>query len=265
MIPNALVAMAVLAVAGTPPYKCGEKRTIRRAYGPVERSVDCGLWKEGTVIVSETLGKERHGTTLILDTNWRLRDSSFYAKGKKEGRSVRRDSLGNLHGFSCFENGIPVGAAEEYHAPGVLASMKSFDSAGNEHGSTLEWWPNGTMRKDLTFDHGVLQRWLDFYPTGKPRLLYTAQYGNRKDGTAGRMIASMQTWAPDGRPTGMVRDGSGEALLFLLDGGKDPAVLGVLRETYRDGEVQGTETLDTAKAYRRLDSLDRAAKAAGKP
>lgn len=254
-----VIGFAIFLASGTEKasYKCGEARKVKRPYGTVLRTVDCEYAELGTIGVVEYKGKVQHGSTIHFDASWRMRDSSFYLNGKTHGRVVFWDSLGNVRGYSEFKDGVKVGKEEFFHAPGVPASIVRYDSNGKEHGSWLEWWPNGSLRKDLTLNHGLIHRWLDFYPTGKPHLLYTARY-RKKDGLEyERRIDTMRTWAPDGRPSGDVRDGKGEVLLFLMDAKKDNAVFGVVRETYRDSVVKAVEALDTVKAYKKLDSLVR--------
>lgn len=166
--------------------------------------------------------------------------------------------------FASFAFGAPSSSQspvteETYHAQGVLASLKNFDEGGKVHGAWLEWWPNGAMKMDQTLSHGLEQRRLDFYPTGKPRLLYTVHYVKQKGVQNKRRFPTLQSWAPNGRPTGMVSEGMGEVMVFHLDDKNDNAILRVVRETYRDSVLKDAETLDTAQAFQRLDSLARAA------
>jgi hypothetical protein len=166
--------------------------------------------------------------------------------------------------LAAFAAGMPDSlpsprTVETWHSPGVLASVKTLDSSGREHGAWLEWWPGGAMKMDRTLFHGQVQRQLDFYVTGRPRLLRTFHHGDGKAPEGKPRFPTLQAWAPDGRTTGMVREGNGEVMVFLIDERKGGAVTGVAWETYRDSLRIGAVHLDTSRAFRRLDSLTRAA------
>lgn len=241
--------------ANSVPYKCGQKAVINRTYGKVELRVRCEFIEDNIIGVLEYKDNIQHGISVHYDSLWRIKDSSFYIHGKKNGDLVFFDSLARDRGRVHYKNGIRVGKEEFFYSPSQPDHVKHYDKEGKEHGPWLEWWPNGNKRKEMELWHGQLRNSLEFFPNGKPRLKYSVHFKKISPILYDRKVSDMETWAPDGRPAGMVQKGAGEVLLFQLD--EDKLIPEVIRETYRDSLVKGVDVLDTLQAYRRLDSLKR--------
>ena len=219
------------------------------------RVVDCEYLKDNSISVLEFKGEAQHGISIHYDSLWRIRDSSFFRHGKKNGDLVFFDSLANEIGRVHYKNGIRVGKETLFYSPGLPELVKHYNKDGKEDGPWLEWWPNGNKRKELELSHGQLRTSLEFFPNGKPRLKYSVHFKKVSPILYDRKVSAMETWAPDGRPAGKVEMGNGEVLLFQLD--EDKVIPEVIRETYRDSLVKDVNVLDTLQAYRRLDSLKR--------
>jgi antitoxin component YwqK of YwqJK toxin-antitoxin module len=228
---------------------------VIRPYGKVQLEIDCYSRDNNILSFVEWKGKTQHGIQMDYDTLWRKKDSSFFVNGKEEGIVRFWDTTGFETGRINYKRGIRVGKEEGYYAPGKPEVIKFYDKNGKEHGSWKEWWPNGNPRKDLTLNHGQLQRSLEFFPNGKPRVQYEVRFRKLNELEYARRVPTMETWAPDGRSSGKVRGGKGETLIFQLE--EDKLVKEVVHETYRDSVVVDVEVLDTTQAYQRLDSLAR--------
>lgn len=253
MIPVYLGLLSLML--NTHSNKCGDTSTVHRPYGKIIRVVECEYIRDNIISVLEYKGETQHGTTIHYDSLWRIKDSSFFVNGKKNGDIVFFDTLARESGRITYKNGVRVGKEAFFFSPGHPERVKYYDKDGKEHGPWFEWWPNGNKRKELELSHGQLRNSLEFFPNGKPRLKYSVHFKKVSPILFDRKVSDMETWAPDGRSAGKVQKGAGEVLLFQLD--EDKLIPEVILETYRDSLVKGVDVLDTLQAYRRLDSLKR--------
>lgn len=224
-------------------YSCGEKKTFIRKYGKVEMRVDCELIK-GRILVSEFKGNILHGSSQGFDrgSGWR-RDSCFYMNGKETGLSLVWDSLGNVIRRSTTKNGVQVGKMESFFGLGRPAVVKFYNSSGREDGPIQEWWKNGNKKAELVAKNGQIVSGTEYYPDGKPRIAYVTKY-QPKRGVFGTKYIQLESWAPDGRPSGKIVAGNGEYLIWPAEP-SSPFFLH--REIYKDSLMIQVDELDSAK------------------
>lgn len=249
MIYFALVLSAVGYGFSQPTYKCGSSVVLSRPYGKVEQRVDCADWERfGYMTVTEYKGDAVHGISMSLDRRGRKLDSTFFLDNKKSGFSFCWDTLGNVLCKHQYRDGKQIGLREEYYSPGKPAMRKTYNDSGVQHGFEKVWWRNGNLKHEYTIDRGTAVQAKEYFPTGKPRSRHRRPY--QESGTVGafkRKLIDAETWAPNGKSTGTVKNGNGRLLRFSAEPDSLTGRYTVWDETYKDSLLSKGGKLDSAR------------------
>lgn len=232
-------------------YKCGEKKMVDRPYGKVQLRVNCDL-DTTEMWVSEYRGDEPHGISIAFDreTGRRL-DSCFFRNGKQEGQRLAWDSTGFIKYRETYRNGSPYGKKVSFFGPNRPATLSNYDSKGRKHGLQQEWWPNGNKKFEVTFKNGEPLSGTEYYQNGRPRIRFVMPFQPKRDWISQHTI-SYESWAPDGRAAGVVKNGQGEIVRFLDTVTTLPSE--GFHEVYRDSLQDKVEDWDAATVAKWLEN-----------
>ena len=108
-----------------------------------------------------------------------------------------------------YFNGLKEGKAESYYETGVLKEER-FYLNNRKHGNHQGWWPNGSMKFDISFENGLTEgESLEWYENGTPYKAF--HYLN------GQEVGSQKMWQLDGgiRANYVVKNGHRYGLIGL--------------------------------------------------
>jgi hypothetical protein len=232
-------------------YQCGEKRIVNRHYGKVELRVNCTL-DTTAMWVAEYRGDKLHGISVAYDRATGMHsDSSFFQNGKEQGTSLGWDGTGFVTNKVTYRNGLPIGREERYFGPGKPAAILNYNSKGRKHGQQQEWWPNGSKKFEVTYKNGEVLSGMEYYQNGRPRIRYVMPSQPKRNWFS-QLTISYESWAPDGRSAGVVKNGQGEIVRFR------DTVTNIhsegFHEIYRDSLQANVEDWDAATVAKWLEN-----------
>ena len=248
MLKFLVILFSVNIISAKSPFTCGQNEIRIRPYGLVELRVNCeGMEEYNSISVLEFKNKTRvqHGISIHYDSLWRMRDSSLYINGKKNGLIIFWDTAGNLIGRRTFRHGIQVGKDENYWSPGHPSVTKNYNSQGNEDGLWAEWWKNGNKKAEFIAKNGRIVSGTEYYANGKPRVHYVTKYEPKNKNVFKKKYILAESWAPSGKSAGKIVNGNGEWIIF--PDGKDNTEPTVSRAVYKDSLMIKGEILDSAE------------------
>lgn len=173
-------------------------------------------------------------------------DSNFYVNNRRLGTALCWDSLGNILCREEYKDGKNVGRMESNFGPGRPALLKDFNDSGNAHGIERTWWKSGNLEKDFWNERGSTIRGAEFYPNGKLRYRHERPY--QTPGSVGafkRKLISGQTWAPNGKSTGKVKQGNGKLIRFSAEPDTVTGRYRAWHETYKDSVLESGGKVDS--------------------
>lgn len=243
-----LIFLSSIIGIGKPAFRCNDTLHVTRPYGVVQQRVDCSDFERfGFTTVTEYQGDSLHGASVRYDRKWRKVDSTFYLNNREHGTSLCWDSLGNIRCKEHHRHGVMFGLRESYFSPGKPAMMKTYNDSGVAHGYEKVWWRNGNLKHEYQIDRGTALQAKEYFPNGKLRSRHRRPY--QVAGSVGvfkRKLIEAETWAPNGRSTGKVKDGNGRLLRFSAEPDSLTGRYTVWDETYTDSLISKGGKLDSA-------------------
>ena len=99
-----------------------------------------------------------------------MRKERFYKDGEKDSTHTAWYSNGNLKSIEQYNMGIIVGVGKLFHENGQLFTEMHFDSTGEIHGASSEWYPNGQIMSKSHYMNGNPDGlWQEWYENGQIR------------------------------------------------------------------------------------------------
>jgi antitoxin component YwqK of YwqJK toxin-antitoxin module len=176
-------------------------------------------------------------------------NASYYAG--KSGRIQCYDETGKLISEEEVRNGEIVGY-QRRKDPWGNWSERSTNANGNTQGVAKEFWPDGTLKSEGTYEDGdPVGASRSFHKTGKPARISHSEGATLEYDAEGNLkwltCAARSLLPEDRKPCGF--DGESQTTLHL-GGGR------ALRVTYRDGKLLAQEEVDAGGAIAATSALE---------
>lgn len=145
-----------------------------------------------------------HGQIKTYYQDGKIKRISMIENGKENGITKGWLPDGFISIYKPYHNGTPVDTHKVWYENKNQESIIIYDSTGQKNGWCRTWYENGKLQDSTLFTHGTkLQEFL-YYDNGKP--MFTSTLKN--DG----YILSAQSWFPDGKKNGEIKNGNGKVL-----------------------------------------------------